>query len=73
MKEVEQFKAFLEAIKADPSLKERIKEADSAYDCATIAEEAGFRVYNFMEMWLVQLEGETIENWKDYLIKGKWE
>lgn len=73
MKEVQQFKEFLEAIQADPDLKERIKAANGGHECATIAEEAGFKVYNFMKMWLVPLEGEPPENWKDYLLEGKLE
>ena len=40
----EQLKAFLEKVKADTSLKEKLKAASDADDAVAIAKEAGFKI-----------------------------
>ena len=40
----EQLKAFLEKVKADTSLKEKLKAASDADDVVAIAKEAGFKI-----------------------------
>ena len=40
----EQLKAFLEKVKADISLKEKLKAASDADDVVAIAKEAGFKI-----------------------------
>ena len=65
----EQLKAFLEAVKADPSLQKKLKAPDNADAVVVIAKESGFSVStdDFSKTQSALTE-EELEN----LARGNW-
>ena len=66
---IEQFKAFMEAVKADAGLQEKLKAASDAYAVVAIANGAGF-VISIEEFKGARSQAEISEELLDFVVGG---